>query len=58
MHLAEQQVVDCAHYDKTGGAYYTFGCNGGWPASVWVYARDKGMMLNSDYPYRANDGNC
>lgn len=34
--LSEQELVDCCR-----SAYYCYGCNGGWPANAWFYAKDK-----------------
>lgn len=48
--LSEQQVVDCSTNDH--------GCSGGWPLNVFEYAKDKGLMLASDYPYSATTGTC
>ena len=50
--FAEQQVVDCCNY---GGS---MGCNGGDEDSAFGYVKDKGLMLEKDYPYTAYDGNC
>jgi len=47
--LAEQQLVDC---DTVDG-----GCNGGLAANGLTYAKN-GLMLDSDYPYRASRGSC
>lgn len=50
--LSEQQIVDCCNYEGSAG------CNGGDEDSALDYARDKGMMSETDYPYTAADGNC
>jgi C1A family cysteine protease len=47
--LSEQQLVDCSPSDH--------GCNGGWPLSTFAYAQ-KGVELDSAYPYRATTGTC
>jgi C1A family cysteine protease len=47
--LSEQQLVDC---DTVDG-----GCNGGLAANGLNYCKT-GVMLNSDYPYRASAGSC
>jgi len=48
--LAEQQLVDCDPDDS--------GCNGGLAARGLKYVQNKGLMLNSDYPYTARVGSC
>jgi len=52
--LSEQQNVDCTR----GWPYYLDGCNGGWMFTAWKYMKDKGVMTNEDYPYRARDQSC
>jgi len=52
--LSEQQNVDCT----TRWPYYLNGCNGGWMFTAWKYMKDKGVMTNEDYPYRARDQSC
>lgn len=52
--VSEQQLVDCAN--KT--TYLSEGCNGGEMYTSFDYAKDNGMMLESDYPYTAKDGAC
>jgi C1A family cysteine protease len=47
--LSEQQLVDCDTTDN--------GCNGGLAARALAYAK-KGLMLNSDYSYKAARGSC
>ena len=34
------------------------GCNGGLPESAFTYAIDKGFVFESEYEYKAMDGNC
>jgi hypothetical protein len=46
--LSKQQLIDCA----TTPNYYSHGCNGGDPVEAYRYAKDWGMMLSLDYPYR------
>lgn len=48
--LSRQQIVDCN--PKTQG------CNGGWASNVAVYAKVNGVMLESDYPYTGEQGDC
>ena len=55
--LSEQQIVDCATWDKTS-FYWLYGCNGGYMNEVWWYQKNNGAMLDADYPYTANEGNC
>jgi len=52
--LAEQQLVDCAR----GVPYSSEGCNGGEMTDVFDYSAKKGVMLTSDYPYKAYDEPC
>jgi C1A family cysteine protease len=54
--LSEQEGVDCttntqSNYDMFGKVYGTYGCQGGWMARYWNFARDNGAMLEADYPY-------
>jgi C1A family cysteine protease len=48
--FAEQQLVDC---DKIDG-----GCNGGMMEDAIDYAGKNGIMVEDDYPYTAQDGQC
>jgi len=48
--FSEQQFVDCA---SSAGD----GCNGGSSNYVFRYTEKKGVMLESEYPYTAQDGN-
>jgi C1A family cysteine protease len=45
-------LVDCST------SYGNQGCNGGWPASALKYIKDKGLSLESQYPYVAKQGTC
>ncbi|MBN1552110.1 hypothetical protein JW979_11595 [bacterium] len=47
---SEQQLVDC-----TPGSY---GCYGGSYASAWTYLTDPGCIIESDYPYQAQNMTC
>jgi cathepsin L len=51
-HLSEQQVVDCSN------DYGNKGCQGGWMANVWDYAKDFGLTTESEYPYEASNKTC
>jgi len=48
--FSEQQFVDCSALNH--------GCNGGLPYLALKYAANKGVELESDYPYTAKDGKC
>ena len=51
--FSEQNLVDCC-----GGCY---GCDGGWSAvaiAFVTHTQDGYFMLESDYPYTAQDGQC
>jgi len=53
--FSEQQLVDCApNPDQCGG---TGGCEGSTQWLGFDYAKG-GIILESDYPYRARDGKC
>lgn len=52
LNLAEQEVVDCST------PYDNYGCIGGWNANTYKYIKDFGILHESDYPYRADFGNC
>jgi len=59
--LSEQQCNDCTHKDakkKVGKWYGSWGCDGGWVESCWDFAKDHGIMLDSDYPYKGKDKKC
>lgn len=47
--LSPQQLIDC---DENSG------CSGGWPTYSWNYYRDKGAVLEADYPYQGVEGTC
>jgi len=49
--FSEQQIVDCDKDDD--------GCDGGWPSSALEYLeKHGGIMLESDYKYKAHDESC
>jgi len=48
--FSEQQLVDCETQDQ--------GCNGGLMDHGFAYAAQKGLELETDYPYKAVDGKC
>ena len=50
--LSEQQLVDC------GGAFHTQGCNGGSAIDAFKYVASQGIVMGSNYPYTARDGQC
>jgi C1A family cysteine protease len=48
--LSEQEMVDCVPD--------CFGCNGGWPTSVYKYVMRDNITSDNKYPYIANDEMC
>jgi len=48
--LSRQQIVDCNEL--------THGCSGGNALMVGVYTKSKGLMKDSDYPYKAAVSTC
>ena len=50
--FSEQALVDCST------SYGNMGCNGGLMDAAFQYAADKGMALESQYPYQGQDGQC
>jgi len=48
--FSEQQLVDCEKDDQ--------GCNGGLMDHAFAYTAQKGIELESDYPYKAVDQKC
>jgi len=58
--LSEQELVDCASYNKTFlGTYNDHGCNGGEQSNAirWVNLNG-GITDEPSYPYTAKDGTC
>ena len=50
--LSEQQLVDCST------SYGNNGCNGGLGTNVYDYIIDKGVALESKFPYTEAEGTC
>uniref|UniRef100_A0AAQ5XQ37 Pro-cathepsin H n=1 Tax=Amphiprion ocellaris TaxID=80972 RepID=A0AAQ5XQ37_AMPOC len=51
--LSEQQLVDCAQ------DFNNHGCKGGLPSQAFEYIMyNKGLMTETDYPYKAVEGTC
>jgi C1A family cysteine protease len=48
--LAPQALVDCDTYDG--------GCNGGWPSNAIRFTTEKGVPLETSYPYKAVKSTC
>eukprot|EP00178_Gracilaria_changii_P004298 TRINITY_DN16760_c1_g1_i1.p1 TRINITY_DN16760_c1_g1~~TRINITY_DN16760_c1_g1_i1.p1 ORF type:complete len:228 (+),score=31.64 TRINITY_DN16760_c1_g1_i1:233-916(+) len=50
--FSEQQLVDCS------GSYGNMACNGGLMDNAFKFVKDKGIVLESQYPYVAKKQNC
>lgn len=48
--LSEQEVIDCNAAKQ--------GCGGGWFTAAFAYAKDHGLVPDSQYRYTAKDGFC
>ena len=51
--FSPQELIDCA-----GREYHNTGCQGGEVEYGFKYIKDKGIALQSDYPYLAYDSYC
>jgi C1A family cysteine protease len=51
MDLSEQNFVDCVNA-ATDPAYYSDGCNGGWPTHALNYAYRWNQTTEALYPYK------
>ena len=50
--FSEQQLVDCSN------TYGNKGCHGGELDLTYQYVKDKGLNLESSYPYIGKEQNC
>lgn len=50
--FSEQQLNDCSYF------YGNLGCNGGLPENSFKYTQEKGIISESDYPYKGRDNFC
>ena len=50
--LSEQEIIDCSH------EYQNNGCVGGQPSYVYDYIINKGVNLESNYPYAGKEEKC
>jgi len=50
--FSEQQLVDCA------SSYGNAGCSGGLMDHAFLYTAAKGINMEAEYPYTAQDGTC
>ncbi|EAS00457.1 papain family cysteine protease (macronuclear) [Tetrahymena thermophila SB210] len=54
---SEQELVDCTN-NQYQEDYSSLGCGGGWAYNALVYMQRKGIFLESQYPYKAQNGVC
>lgn len=50
--FSEQQLMDCS------ASYGNFGCEGGLMINGFHYVKDKGIVTEAEYPYKAVEGSC
>lgn len=52
--ISEQKIMDCSS-SENGPSY---GCNGGWPETIFEYAKDSPVILEKDQPYLEKNMPC
>lgn len=52
--ISEQKIMDCS--SSSNGPSY--GCDGGWPETIFEYARHSPVALEKDLPYTAKNAPC
>ena len=50
--FSEEALLDCS------AIYGNMGCHGGWMDKAFEYVQGHGIVLESTYPYKAQDGTC
>jgi C1A family cysteine protease len=58
LQFAEQQIVDCCKKQVSAECQISDGCRGGLISEGFQYAINKGVMLETHYPYKARDEVC